>query len=704
MDKTSLTSISPWTISPVINLQQQEISEFPSKAGKKLAQRVLETTKDLKPIILQAPPGSGKTFTANFIHRKSGLKNGIFAEIDCSQLPKDDTGKIGIDKLLGNIHQQGIIEEIQEATLLIDNIHLLNEEESDRLKIYLKSQESTTSQVRFILASSKPIIIPGLEVHQLKLFPLSQRKEDIPIFANYFLKKFCQKQNRPPLQLSQVSLRRLLSYEYPNNLSELEIIMERAVLMTPADQTMISEQVLWSVESNKNSFRIDLLNYIPPLRRFFLSNWWLTPFWWLHITIFIPLVILGFIGSPTRDQSLVLNIFWAWWWPLYLLLFPLVGRLWCAVCPFMIMGEWVRNISLWIYPRQLRPWPSKWLNQWGAWCVWGGFFLIYLWEKLWDLPHSAYLSSCLLLLITSGAVILSFIYERRLWCRYLCPIGGMNGMFAKLSMIELRSTEQVCATQCNTFACQKPTPATKVTFAEALPTEGQASNACPLYTVPAKLSNNRDCVLCMECLKSCPNRSVQLNLRFPGADLLENHQGFPAEVALMLLLLGGVFLHNSHRFLSWFGLGDLSVDSQHLLVAVPVAIILLSLPGIVTYLTHHLSRKIDPQMPDYLTVVYAYLPMTLIGNLVYYIPSLITESGRIFPVLAHNLGYHSLNLPSLTWSADVANFIQGVILLCILPLSILLLSKITNRPFFSNLPHLGSLMGFVAVFFAMMIF
>ncbi|MFM6279163.1 MAG: 4Fe-4S binding protein, partial [Dolichospermum sp.] len=189
-------------------------------------------------------------------------------------------------------------------------------------------QENKTSQVRFILASPKPIIIPGLEVHQLKLFALSQRKEDILIFANYFLKKFCQKQNRPPLQLSQVSLRRLLSYEYPNNLSELEIIMERVVLMTPADQTMISEQVLWSVESNKNSFRIDLLNYIPALRRFLLSNWWLTPFWWLHITIFIPLVILGFVGSPTRDQSLVLNIFWAWWWPLYLLLFPLVGRLW----------------------------------------------------------------------------------------------------------------------------------------------------------------------------------------------------------------------------------------------------------------------------------------------------------------------------------------------------------------------------------------
>ncbi|MFM9158691.1 MAG: 4Fe-4S binding protein, partial [Dolichospermum sp.] len=132
--------------------------------------------------------------------------------------------------------------------------------------------------------------------------------------------------------------------------------------------------------------------------------------------------------------------------------------------------------------------------------------------------------------------------------------------------------------------------------------------------------------------------------------------------------------------------------------------ILLSLPGIVTYLTHCLSRKIDPQIPDYSTVVYAYLPMTLIANLVYYIPSLITEAGRILPIFAHNVGYDSLNLPSLTWSADVATFIQGVTLLCILPLSIFPLIKISNRPFLSNLPHIGSLVGFVVVFFGLMIF
>ena len=48
---------------------------------------------------------------------------------------------------------------------------------------------------------------------------------------------------------------------------------------------------------------------------------------------------------------------------------------------------------------------------------------ILVWEEVWDLPHTAYLSGWLLLLITSGAVACSAVFERRMWCRYLCPIG-----------------------------------------------------------------------------------------------------------------------------------------------------------------------------------------------------------------------------------------------------------------------------------------
>ena len=75
-------------------------------------------------------------------------------------------------------------------------------------------------------------------------------------------------------------------------------------------------------------------------------------------------------------------------------------------------------------------------------------------------------------------------------------------------------------------------------------------------------------------------------------------------------------------------------------------------------------------MPDYLTVVYAYLPMTLAANLAYYLPAMITESGKILPVFAQNLGYTDIFLPSLSWDVHVATFLQGVTLLGIVPVSI----------------------------------
>ena len=70
---------------------------------------------------------------------------------------------------------------------------------------------------------------------------------------------------------------------------------------------------------------------------------------------------------------------------------------------------------------------------------------ILIWEEVWDLPHSAALSGWLLLLITAGAMLGAAFFERRLWCRYLCPIGAMNGLFAKGSMTEVRAVQAVCA-------------------------------------------------------------------------------------------------------------------------------------------------------------------------------------------------------------------------------------------------------------------
>jgi hypothetical protein len=210
-------------------------------------------------------------------------------------------------------------------------------------------------------------------------------------------------------------------------------------------------------------------------------------------------------------------------------------------------------------------------------------------------------------------------------------------------------------------------------------------------------------MLCMTCLKACPHRSVQLNLRFPTSDLLDNHQGFWAEVALLLLLFGGVLMHHAQRLLGWLGFHDIPIDADHLLTSAPIALALLSIPAVLTYLTQAIARLLDPKQPTYLTVIYAYLPFTLAANLAHYIPAAVTEAGQILPVLAQTLGFSGAGLPTLTWSADVAAFLQGVTLLSALIFSVYPLLRITKRSGLSNLPHWFLMVGLTIFFFKLMI-
>lgn len=205
------------------------------------------------------------------------------------------------------------------------------------------------------------------------------------------------------------------------------------------------------------------------------------------------------------------------------------------------------------------------------------FFAILVWEEVWDLPGHAALSSSLLLLITAGAVIGSYFFERRIWCRYLCPIGGMNGLFAKMAGTELRATQGVCSAECTTYGCYKGGP--------AVPPEGLESPGCPLYSHPAQLDDNRNCVLCMECLKACPHKSVQFRMRIPGADLWNSsHQPIPEELALSFILLGSVALHKLPVLLDDFGMGGyhdaiFNDRPMHILASV----FMLGFPGIAAW-------------------------------------------------------------------------------------------------------------------------
>jgi len=259
------------------------------------------------------------------------------------------------------------------------------------------------------------------------------------------------------VQLSKEATQRLLDHRWEVDGdaeldSELYKGLERLaseMKWNPFASNMLKSQHLLVYAYDERT-RIRLLHNVPFLRQIIMSPWVFDHTLRYIVTpVFIVILLVLFLGPQSRGHNTALTIFWAGWWPGVMFVFPFLGRIWCSICPFMAVGilaqESATKLGI-----ELRKWP-KWGETIGPSFAFGLFFAILMWEELWDLPDNGALSACLLLLITSGAVVGSVIYEKRFWCRYLCPIGAMNKMFATLSMTEIRTWKANCE------GCTNPT-------------------------------------------------------------------------------------------------------------------------------------------------------------------------------------------------------------------------------------------------------
>ena len=376
---------------------------------------------------------------------------------------------------------------------------------------------------------------------------------------------------------------------------------------------------------------------------------WNTLLFGLVSWLFVLVNLWLWLGPQDRAHNGALNLFWAWWWPLILLGYPLVGRLWCSFCPFMVWGEISQRLARALGWQPAR-WPRGESDRWASPLLAAGFALILLWEEVWNLQNTAWLSSCLLLLITAGAVIGSLCFEKRFWCRYLCPVGGMNGLFAKLSVLELRAEVGTCSGSCNSYSCFKGGPADG---------EGMATEGCPLGTHPAHLKDNRNCVLCMTCAQACPHRSVQLALRPPAADIQREMQLPRGEPALLLVLAGDVCLHQANRLLGWIPGTPESLLDGPLLPRLLLAISALSIPALLYCLASMAFSRERIRR-----TLYGLLPLVWALLLARHLPLGMSEAGQLLPVSLAPMDWSwSQTLP--TWRADshVIAFCQSTFVL-----------------------------------------
>ncbi len=657
-----------------------------SRYAVRIRQEIKKASDDRQSVLIFGEPGLEKDNTAALIHFGSGDRKEPIIKVNCNTLQPSGA------ELFGRGDKPGLLDWIGHGTILLNNLEAIPTELEEKLAQLLATgeftpldREGTTPtprrcEARIMMTSEK--ILPRLERgklvgHTIKIPPLRVRKADIQAQIEYYLSLLCRSRGIVKPKITPEALRRLQGYDFPGNAIELQSLIARA--LTQSDGTSeLTEEVFWSASLKNRRFRINLLNAYPKLRQFLRSPWYPDRLnYGFTLGFFAVVVAVLMLGPQTRDLNVMLNFFWAWWWVLILAAFPFVGRLWCAVCPFMIYGELSQKISLWLYPRKLQPWPRQQAEKWGGWFVFGMFALILLWEELWNLENVAYLSGCLLLLITAGAVIFSLLFERRFWCRYLCPIGGMNGLFAKLSMVELRAQQGICSASCTTYQCYKGGPQKG---------EGLETGGCPVYSHPAQLQDNKDCVLCMTCLKACPHRSVELNFRPPGIELWTTHKPSYAEISLLFLLFGAVFLHRLPEIEQQFGL-NLQLD--HFGIHAGVSVLALLVPAAIALVAHASIRLFNAKPRPFLELAYGYLPIVLGSSLAHYLRLGLTEAGRIIPVTIATFGAdtQSLSLPIAVADPAVIAFLQGMAFIFSFWLSVFLTQKISHQPIWNLLPQ-----------------
>ncbi len=656
-----------------------------SRYAVRLRQEIKKAASDRGSVLIFGEPGLEKDNSAALIHFGSSDRKEPLIKVNCNTLQPAE--------LFGRVGKPGLLDWIGRGTILLNNLEDISPEFEERLAQLLTTgkftpiqrdgepePEARSYEARILMTSEK--ILPRLEkckliTHVIKVPPLRVRKADIAIQAEYYLSLIARSRGIAKPKITPEALRRLQGYDFPGNHVELESLLGRA--LTQAEGAELTEEVFWSAGNKNRRFRVNLLNAYPKLRQFLRSPWWPDRInYGFTLGVFAIVVVVLMVAPQSRDRNFALNLFWAWWWMLILISFPFVGRLWCSICPFMIYGELAQKISLWLYPRKLQPWARQSAEKWGGWFLFGMFSLILLWEELWNLENTAYLSGCLLLLITAGAVIFSVLFERRFWCRYLCPIGGMNGLFAKLSMVELRAQQGICSATCTTYQCYKGGPQKG---------EGMETGGCPIYSHPAQLQDNRDCVLCMTCLKACPHRSVELNLRPPGIELWTTHHPTYAEVCLLFLLFGAVFLHRLPEIEQQLGVNlHLNRFSNHTIVS----ILALMLPGTIALLFHQVLRLFNRRSRPFLELAYGYLPLVLGVSLAHYLRLGLTEAGRILPVTAATFNGSAeliATLPIAVAHPAVIEFLQAVTIVASFWLSVFLTQKIARQPIRSLLPQ-----------------
>jgi DNA-binding NtrC family response regulator len=238
-----------------------EKSKFPplignSQAMQRLQGQIEQVAKTTATILITGESGTGKELVARAIHFHSLRKDKVFTPLDCSTIPESLIESELFGHLRGSFtgamkDKKGLVEETRHGTLFLDEIGDLSPAMQVKLLRLLQEGEYKVIgenrirkvDIRFIAATHQNLpekirkgefredLFYRLNVINIQLPPLRERKDDIALLAHHFLQKYSTLNGKSFQGFAAEAMEHLMRQEWPGNVRELENVMERGVIL-----------------------------------------------------------------------------------------------------------------------------------------------------------------------------------------------------------------------------------------------------------------------------------------------------------------------------------------------------------------------------------------------------------------------------------------------------------------------------------------
>ncbi len=281
-------------------------------------------------------------------------------------------------------------------------------------------------------------------------------------------------------------------------------------------------------KSNKG---FDLLS-IKPVKKLILWSGFPYIFQVLTLFIFVILATIDwnlFAPEAVDDKlyaktNIVNLLIWGLWWPAMVWVAVFLGRIWCMICPLELVSNFSERLGkrMGIKQRIL----GKWLRS-GA-LILGLYALIQMLVAGMHLHRVPAYTSIFLWGLLAAAAIVGLYFKDRAFCSGFCPLDLLLNAYGRGGMLAVRVNSKKTCVDCTGKNCLRASNRTKLD-----------ARSCPSLLNPSKLNSNKDCLVCVQCIKACQPDNMQLVIRRPfhPSDSRETQTSWP--LTLFVILVSG---------------------------------------------------------------------------------------------------------------------------------------------------------------------